>query len=373
MLIVDLRLIIVYMKDLKQKLIEIKKRIVDAISVLKLTEKESELDLLESQVQKPTFWEDRELAGETTQKINALKQIINPWREMERDASDLLELLETIKEGDPMLAEIQSKTKELEEKLAGHETETYFSGKYDGLNAILSIYSGAGGVDAQDWAEMLLSMYLKYADLKKLEATIIHLSAGSEAGLKSVTIEIRGPFAYGLLKSERGVHRLVRLSPYDADKARHTSFALVEVIPEIEKAGQEVPESELKIDTFRASGHGGQSVNTTDSAVRITHVPTGTTVSVQNERSQLQNKAKAMTILRARLATLKEAEHEKELKIIKGESMSAEWGSQIRSYVIHPYQMVKDHRTGTETSDTQGVLNGDLDKFIESYLKGPKP
>lgn len=358
------------MKDLAEKLIDIKNRIGDAILKLKLTEKETELDTLEDETKKTDFWNDQENAKNVTQKINGLKQIVEPWRKMEREATELFELLSITKEHEENLTQdINTKVHELEKQLAEHETETYFSGKYDGMGAVLSIYSGAGGIDAQDWSEMLLSMFLKYAERKKLSATIIHLSSGSEAGIKSVTVEIKGPFAYGLLKSERGVHRLVRISPYDADKARHTSFALVEVIPEIEKTDLEIPDSELKIDTFRASGHGGQSVNTTDSAVRITHLPTKTVVSVQNERSQLQNKATAMKILKARLQTLKEAEHEKELKIIKGESMSAEWGSQIRSYVIHPYNMVKDHRTGAETSNTQAVLAGDINQFVEAYLK----
>ena len=360
------------MKDLAEKLINMKNRIADAILKLKLTEKETELDLLEEETKKADFWNDQENARNVTQKINGLKQIVEPWRKMEKEATELFELLSITKGHEKNLTQdINAKVHELEKQLSEHEAETYFSGKYDGMDAVLSIYSGAGGVDAQDWSEMLLSMFLKFTERKKLTAAIIHLSPGSEAGIKSVTVEIKGSFAYGLLKSERGVHRLVRISPYDADKARHTSFALVEVIPEIEKTDLEIPESELKIDTFRASGHGGQSVNTTDSAVRITHLPTKTVVSVQNERSQLQNRQTAMKILKARLQALKESEEERELKIIKGESMSAEWGSQIRSYVIHPYNMVKDHRTGAETSNTQAVLAGDLDQFVEAYLKNP--
>lgn len=357
------------MKETKEKLIDIKKRITDAILTLELTEKESELDTLEEETKNPDFWNDTENAKNITKKINDLKYIIEPWRLMEKEATDLLELLEGSKEGEKIIDDIKEKTDELDLELKKHETETYFSGKYDLSSAILSIYAGAGGVDAQDWAEMLLSMYLKFAERRGLKATVINLSSGSEAGIKSASIEISGPYSYGLLKSERGVHRLVRISPYDADKARHTSFALVEVIPEIEKVDLEIPESELKIDTYRASGHGGQSVNTTDSAVRITHIPTGTVVTCQNERSQIQNKAKAMLVLKSRLQVMAEAEREKELKIIRGENMANEWGSQIRSYVIHPYQMVKDHRTGIETSDTNGVLAGNLDKFIEGYLK----
>lgn len=348
---------------------DIKKRIAEAIISLNLTEKESELDLLEEETKKPEFWNDQKNAKAVMQKITALKQITGPWRKMEKEATGLFELLAESKTGD---ADIRDEVGTLEKELAAHETETYLGGKYDSLNALFSVYAGAGGVDAQDWSEMLLSMLLKYCEKHNLATTIIHLTPGSEAGLKSVTVEVTGAFAYGLLKSEGGVHRLVRISPYDADKARHTSFALIEVIPEIEAVSLDIPEKELKIDTFRASGHGGQSVNTTDSAVRITHIPTGISVSVQNERSQLQNKAKGMEILKARIGAQREAEKEKEIKIIKGENMAAEWGSQIRSYVIHPYQMVKDHRTGIETSNTEAVLSGDLDIFVKEYLKSIK-
>ncbi len=359
------------MKELKEKLIDIKNRIAEAINVLGLDKKEIELDFLEEGSLKSNFWDDTENAQDITKKINNIKQIVAPWRKMEKEATELIELLENTEKEDEIFLEIENKSKELEKELKEHETETYYSGKYDQENAILSIYSGAGGVDAQDWSEMLLTMYLKYTEKHNLTATIIHSTPGAEAGIKGATIEISGAFAYGQLKSERGVHRLVRISPYDSDKARHTSFSLVEVIPEIEKTDISIPESDLKIDTYRASGHGGQSVNTTDSAVRITHIPTGTVVTCQNERSQIQNRAKAMKVLKSRLQILTDSEREKELKIIKGENMTAEWGSQIRSYVIHPYQMVKDHRNNTETSDTSGVLDGNLDIFIEAYLKTP--
>lgn len=358
------------MKELLEKVKDIKKRITDATVTLKLDEKDSELALLEEGSKKPDFWNDKEVAKEIMQKVTSLKDIISPWRKMEEEAAMLQEVLtESNVEESGLLDDISGRINTLLIELQSHETETYLSGKYDALPAILSIYAGAGGVDAQDWSEMLLSMLLKYCKKHNLLTTIIHLTPGSEAGLKSVSVEVSGNFAYGLLKSERGVHRLVRISPYDADKARHTSFALVEVIPEIEAAGLELPDKDLKIDTFRASGHGGQSVNTTDSAVRITHIPTGVTVSVQNERSQMQNKATAMKILKARIGALKESEKEKELKIIRGENMANEWGSQIRSYVIHPYQMVKDHRSNIETSNTEAVLNGDIDLFVEGYLK----
>jgi peptide chain release factor 2 len=356
-------------KELLEKLIKIKERITEAILVLKLAERELELDTLEEETKMSDFWGDQENAKLMMQKINSLKQVIGPWRKMDNEASELIELLAAAADDTTLVNEIEQKASAIEIELKGHETETYMGGKYDNLQAIFSVYAGAGGVDAQDWAEMLLSMLLKYCEKHNLVTTIVHLTPGTEAGLKSVTVEVAGPFAYGLLKSERGVHRLVRISPYDSDKARHTSFALVEVIPEIEAIDLNIPETELKIDTFRASGHGGQSVNTTDSAVRITHIPTGVTVSVQNERSQMQNKATAMKILMSRIQTEKEADKEKELKIIRGDNMANEWGSQIRSYVIHPYQMVKDHRTNVETSNTDAVLAGNIDEFVDAYLR----
>lgn len=355
-------------KVILESLIEIKGRITDAIVKLKLDEKESELDMLESESRHQDFWSDQENAQRIMQKANHLKEMVLPWRQLEKEATDLIELTNSTEETD-LLKEIHNNIQKLETELTGREIDTYFSGKYDDKSAVLSIYAGAGGVDAQDWAEMLLSMFLKYAEKKNLKTKIISLSPGSEAGLKSVSVEIEGIRAYGQLKSEGGVHRLVRISPFDADKARHTSFALVEIIPEIDSADITIKDSDLKIDTFKASGHGGQSVNTTDSAVRITHLPTGTVVGCQNERSQLQNREQAMKILRIRLATLAEAEKGKELKIIKGENMSAEWGSQIRSYVLQPYTMVKDHRTGAETSSVDKVLDGELDIFIEAFIK----
>ncbi len=359
-------------KQIEEELTNSKKRINDAIATLSLTEKESELDLLEEESKKPSFWEDKENASKIMQKINTLKEIISPWRQLKNEVKELLELTIQSKEDDSILTEIEKNLSVLQNELNKREIDTYFSGKYDNNNAIISIFSGAGGVDAQDWAEILLSMFLKYIEKKNLKPKIINLSPGTEAGLKSVTVEVEGTRAYGLLKSERGVHRLVRISPYDADKARHTSFALVEVIPEIDSNDISIDDKDLKIDTFRASGHGGQSVNTTDSAVRITHEPTGITVICQNERSQLQNKEQALKILKARIIAQKEAEREQELRIIKGDNISAEWGSQIRSYVLHPYTMVKDHRTGAETANVQDILGGNLDLFVENYLKKEK-
>ncbi|MDD3678729.1 MAG: peptide chain release factor 2 [Patescibacteria group bacterium] len=358
-------------KQLEIELIDIKKRVLDAILVLKLDEKESELDVLEEESKSENFWSDQDNAQKIMQKINTLKEIINPWRKIEKEVSELLEIISDTDDSG-MIQEIEKNHKKIEEELKTKEIDTYYSGKYDEKNAVLSIYAGAGGVDAQDWAEMLLSMFLKFAEKKNLKTKIISVSPGNEAGLKSVSVEIEGNRSYGVFKSESGVHRLVRISPFDADKARHTSFALVEVIPEVESSDVKINDKDLKIDTFKASGHGGQSVNTTDSAVRITHVPTNTVVSCQNERSQLQNKEQALKILKARLGAAKEAEKDKEIRLIKGENLSAEWGSQIRSYVMQPYTMVKDHRTNAETSNVEKVLAGDLDLFVEAFLKNSK-
>lgn len=250
------------------------------------------------------------------------------------------------------------------------DLEKFLTGPYDQNNAILSFHAGAGGTDAQDWTEMLLRMYQRFAEKKKWRVFLIDQSAGSEAGIKSATLEIIGPYAYGFLKSEAGVHRLVRISPFDAEKMRHTSFALVEVLPEIDKDIKiEIDPKDIRIDTFMSGGHGGQSVNTTYSAVRVVHVPTGITVSCQNERSQLQNKETAMKVLRAKLYRLEEEKKTKERQDLRGEYKSAEWGNQVRSYVLHPYHLVKDHRTEFESADPEGVLEGNLMPLSESYLR----
>jgi peptide chain release factor 2 len=268
-----------------------------------------------------------------------------------------------------MMNEIETNLAELEQKFESLEFDLLFSGPHDSENAILSVNAGSGGTDAQDWAEMLLTMYLKFAEKHNFSTVILHRADGEEAGIKSATIEIKGDHAFGYLKSEHGVHRLVRISPYDADKARHTSFAMVEVTPEIKEVNYELDEKELRIDTFRSGGHGGQSVNTTDSAVRITHIPTGLTATCQNERSQLQNKEMAMRVLKSKLVAFEEEKKADELAKLKGEKVSAEWGNQIRSYVLQPYTLVKDHRTDYETGDVQKVLNGYIDEFIEAYLR----
>jgi len=290
--------------------------------------------------------------------------------DLETEIKTLSEISEIADEDIKLKEEISQKLAETEKKLKELELETFFQGKYDRRNAILSIHSGTGGTDAQDWAEMLLRMYLRYAERKNWKAKIISETRGAEAGIKSVTVKIEGPLAYGHLKTEAGVHRLVRLSPFNANNLRQTSFTLVEVLPEIDKIEEvEIKPTELRIDTFRAGGAGGQHVNKTSSAVRITHLPTGLTVTSQSERSQLQNKEAAMKILQAKLFQKKIEEKEREKQKLKGKHVEVQWGSQIRSYVLHPYKLVKDHRTKFESKNPQEVLDGNLDGFIEAYLR----
>lgn len=319
---------------------EIKERKEKLAKVLKIEEKRAEASNIESLMASPDFWVDREKATNLSQKLSELNQ--------------------TIKKFD---------NASTEEEISSLEKEGLLSGEYDDKNAIVSFHAGAGGTEAQDWAQMLERMYLRYAEKRGWQTAILDESRGEEAGIKSVTVEIKGHNAYGYLKGEAGVHRLVRISPFDADKARHTSFALVDIIPEMDEIGDiEIDDKDLRIDVFKSSGHGGQSVNTTDSAVRITHNPTGIVVSVQNERSQLQNKNKAMQILKSRLYQLKTKERAGETERLRGDLMPVEWGSQIRSYVLQPYQQVKDHRTGFTSVNPTAVLNGELDDFINSYL-----
>lgn len=346
---------------------ELRQKVTQASEKLKISEKMAELDKLQAQSQANDFWSDNIAASKIMQKITVLSDQVKPWVELKNNIDEINDLAEL---NDPELA---AEINQQEQKLTGvyHDLKKQmrFNGSYDSHNAVLSIHAGAGGTDAQDWAQMLLRMYVRWAEASGLKVDTIEESVGEEAGIKSVSLEISGSFAYGKLKGEHGVHRLVRLSPFNANNLRQTSFAKVEVLPEIDEP-ESVPidEKDLKIDVYRAGGHGGQSVNTTDSAVRITHLPTGIVVSIQNERSQLQNRETAMTIVRSKLAQLQIEQHAEKISELKGPNQSAEWGNQIRSYVLHPYTMVKDLRTKHETSQAQAVLDGDLNGFIDAYL-----
>lgn len=297
-----------------------------------------------------------------------LREELSDWLILRQRISDSLELAEMDDEN--LRVELERETAAIETSVAHHEFEAMLSGKYDRGDALLAIHAGAGGTDSQDWAEMLERMYLRWAEVKGYKVEILDFTEGEEAGIKSVTIAVDGRYAYGYLRSEKGVHRLVRLSPFDAAHRRHTSFALVEVLPTVEDDSElQINQDDLRIDVYRSSSAGGQNVQKNATAIRLTHLPTGIVVTCQNERSQAQNRENAMRVLRARLLELRQQEQDEKMAELRGEYQKAEWGSQIRSYVLHPYQMVKDHRTDYETGNTQAVLNGDLDSFIEAYLK----
>lgn len=360
------------LEGIRDRALALRTKIDEAWGVLALDTVKQEISALESETSAPDFWADQERAKRESQKLADLKKEYDSWNVLRMDVLGVLELAEEgMKEKDGSLAgDLEARLNELEKHYLDLEFTLLFSGDYDGKNAILSIHAGAGGTDAQDWAEMLMRMFFRYAERKGWKVRLLDESRGQEAGIKSATFEIEGRHAYGHLKSEHGVHRLVRQSPFNADALRQTSFALVEVIPEIdEDASIEIDPKDLRIDTFMSGGKGGQSVNTTYSAVRIVHIPTGITVSCQNERSQAQNKEMALKILRSKLVKLREEEIQKEKQKLRGEYQSAEWGNQIRSYVLHPYKMVKDHRTEVETSDPDTVLDGDLDAFVEGFLR----
>ncbi len=301
-------------------------------------------------------------------KLSSLQGELDGLRNLVQRINDSLELARI--EDESLRAELEHETTIIEKEISQLEFTAMLSGKHDKGNALLAVHAGAGGTDSQDWAEMLQRMYLRWCELRGFETEILDTTLGEEAGVKSVTIAVNGAYAFGYLRSEKGVHRLVRLSPYDAAHRRHTSFALVEVLPQVEEDDEiEINASDLRIDTYRSAGAGGQNVQKNDTAIRITHIPSGLVVTCQNERSQSQNRENAMRVLRARLLEIKQSKQDEELAEMRGEYTKAEWGSQIRSYVLHPYQMVKDHRTNYEVGNAQGVLNGDLDEFIEAYLR----
>lgn len=331
---------------------------------------------LEQEINAPDFWSDQDRAKDLSRRYQGLQNELDAWEKINSETAELLELAGIFSasgEFEEHSEEIKEKLSLLEKSFATMEFTILFAGENDSGNAIVSIHAGTGGVDAMDWASILLRSYLRFCERHNFSAKIVDETAGAEAGIKSVTLEVVGLYAYGWLKSENGVHRLVRISPFDAEKMRHTSFALVEVLPEIEEVKNiELKDEDLKIDVFRAGGHGGQSVNTTDSAVRITHIPSGLQAKCQNERSQVQNRAMAMKILKAKLAQYYQEQASADLQKFKGEHRKAEWGNQARSYVLQPYRLVKDHRTDYETNDTERVLNGEIDDFVAEYLKWKK-
>jgi len=347
---------------------DLQKQIDQAFKQLNIEQLKTQLQELQNESQQPDFWSDNLHAQSVMKQIAKLESRVKPWLELQKSVQETGEMLELNDES--LKTDLEKQQAALQNDFDKLKEELKLAGPYDGYDAIISIHAGAGGTDAQDWAAMLLRMYIRYAEKSGLETTMIEESAGDEAGLKSATFEIGGKFAYGKLKGEHGVHRLVRLSPFNSDNLRQTSFAKVEVMPKIDQPNElEIDDKDLKIDVYRSGGHGGQSVNTTDSAVRITHLPTGLVVAIQNERSQLQNKETAMTILRSRLAALQQEQHQENIRELKGPNQSAEWGNQIRSYVLHPYKQVKDLRTKYETTDPDAVLDGDLEPLINAYLE----
>lgn len=355
------------MQPLKKKIAELASQITVAYSQLNIDEKNIQIAELDRELSQPDIWNNQRDAQEKTKQIAALKAIADPWQHLKLQIKDITELAAL--EDESLLQEIESQFIALEKEFTARQKDLMFQGDFDNHGAILRLSAGVGGTDAQDWTEMLERMYLRWAEKNDMKTLLMERHAADEAGIKSSVIEISGPFAYGKLKSEHGVHRLVRLSPFNSDNLRQTSFALVEVLPQIDTPDEvQIEDKDLKIDVYRAGGHGGQSVNTTDSAVRITHVPTNIVVAIQNERSQLQNKETAMKILRSKLAQLQLEQHAESIQDLQA-GESANWGSQIRNYVLHPYTMVKDTRTKHEDRDASGVLDGKINGFIEAYLK----
>ena len=358
------------LEELRQKEAEFGSRLAKVGEFLNVAEQEEKLTALEAKMNAADFWNDKDSAQETIAAASACRNVIQPYRKMESALADFAAALEFAAEDEAFLAEADAQVGTLSDALDKLEIVSFLSGRFDRNNFYLTIHAGAGGTESCDWGSMLFRMYRRYAERRQWKEEIIDYQPGEEAGIRSATLHISGEFAYGYCKGESGVHRLVRISPFDSNARRHTSFCSVDVYPEIDDEIEiEINEADLRIDTYRSSGAGGQHVNTTDSAVRITHLPTGIVVCCQNERSQHKNRATAMKMLKARLYELEESKRRAAADAARGNQMDNGWGSQIRSYVLQPYQMVKDLRTEVETSDTGGVLDGDLDRFIEAYLK----
>ena len=358
------------LEEIKKRIKELEKKLESLKGLLDLPNKKEQIASIQGQMAQPNFWDDSKSSNKFMQDLKILKSVVDPFEDSLRRLSDLKEFSELAEEDSSLVEQIQPDLEVLFKNVNQVEIQTILGGEFDRNNALLSINAGAGGTESCDWANMLLRMYTRWADSKKYKVEVLDILAGEEAGIKSATLRIGGVMAYGFLKAEKGVHRLVRISPFDSNKRRHTSFASIDVIPEVEGDIEiDISPDDLRIDIFRSSGPGGQSVNTTDSAVRLTHIPTGVVVQCQNERSQLQNKESAMRVLKARMYERKQKEQDKKMAFEYGEKQRIEWGSQIRSYVFQPYCMVKDHRTNCEVGNVQKVMDGDLDMFIEAYLK----
>ncbi|MFA4872937.1 MAG: peptide chain release factor 2 [Patescibacteria group bacterium] len=360
------------MNELIDRIRNLKGKIERTWAFLNLDEKQKEIRELEAKTLKPDFWIDQAVARKVSQALAGMQEEQKEWETLRNGTDELLEFADlAMREKDVSVEEdVVKKLADLEDAFSKLEFHVLLSGPHDRKNVIMALHAGTGGVDAMDWTGMLLRMYLRFSEKRGWRVTVLDESRGQEAGYKSALLRIEGAYAYGYLKSEAGVHRLVRISPFDAEKMRHTSFALVEVLPELEEIEEmKIEPGDLRIDTFLSSGHGGQSVQTTYSAVRVVHIPTGITVSCQNERSQLQNKEIAMRILASKLKALEEAKREEEKQLLRGEYTEAAWGNQARSYVLQPYKLVKDHRTEYETKQVDEVLDGCLDDLVESYLK----
>ncbi len=363
------------MHELRTQLEDLQTQIHKALKALDLEEKRHKVVQLDLVMQEPDFWDDQKHAQQISREASHTRTFVAAWEKLQKDLQELLDLEPSVhSEEDPETAEEFSEmVATLQRDWRVLEIRTFLNGKYDDHSAILSIHAGTGGKDAQDFAEILMRMYLRWAEKHNFKVAILDQSSGEEVGLKSATISIEGEFVYGYLKGENGVHRLVRHSPFNAKGSRETSFVLIEVLPEISSSSEiEIKKDDLRIDTYRSSAPGGQNVQKTDSAIRITHLPTGLVVACQTERSQLQNKEHCMTILASRLADMMEREHAQTLSDLKGGKVEMSWGNQIRSYVLHPYKMVKDHRTDHEEHSVEPIFDGDIDGFIESFLKQEK-